>query len=175
MRQFPELDPMTVDQDPRVVGKIDDRPHPFAPEIIPTYYFLIDDNYLIIARTGFYLPTKEWHIYQIEFPKWGLIWFLDSLLNRFTRTEAEGGLRKKQFDDEGVVGGERLLLSRCFGLRTGARNEGQTSGYKFATLDRKNEDGQRSRSHSFTDEYLFQDGMLDLMKEIAQKIQNGEL
>lgn len=169
MRQFPELDPMTIDQDSRVVGKID-KPHKFAPDVMETYYFLIDDNYLILALKDFYLPTKEWMIDQIEFPKWGLIWFLDSLLNRFTRTEAEGGLRKNQLNDTGVVGGEKLVLGRSFGLG----KDGRTSGYKFTTYDRETENGF-PKSYSFTDKYLFEDGMLDLMKEIAQKIQNGEL
>ena len=47
MKQFNEINPLTITQDPRVVASIQDdrKPH-------KTYYFLIDGKYIIIANTN---------------------------------------------------------------------------------------------------------------------------
>ncbi len=166
MKPFEPIDPLTVADHPNLVASIaDDR------DENRTYYFLLVDDYLILSNTTYFTNkvtgVSKWLHYQIEFPKQGLQWFLDALENQFFKTEAEGGLPRGLFHYEGKVGGERLKLGRAF-------NIGGQSGYAFITLDRKETWGQ-AKAYSFTDTFLFENGMIDLMKEIAAKIQQGEL
>ncbi len=167
MKPFEPIDPLTVADHPNLVASIaDDR------DENRTYYFLLVDDYLILSNTTYFTNkvtgVSKWLHYQIEFPKQGMQWFLDALENQFFKTEAEGGLPRGVFNCEGEVGGERLKLRRAFDV-------GGECGYAFITLDRKNENSVMSRSYTFTDTFLFENGMIDLMKDIAAKLQRGKL
>ncbi len=166
MKPFEPIDPLTIAEHPNLLATLPDD----EDERV-VYYLLLVDDYVIIANTTDYVDPdtseQEWLHYQIEFPKLGLQWFLDALENQFFMTEAEGCLPRGLFHYEGKVGGERLKLGRAFDV-------GGECGYVFITLDRKETWGQ-AKAYSFTDTFLFDHGMIDLMKEIAAKIQRGEL
>ncbi|WP_445767441.1 hypothetical protein [Rheinheimera sp.] len=123
MRQFPEIDPLTIKQHPNLVASLVDNDDPKT-----TWYFLIIDNYMLIADAMYFTykdtGKSKWLHYQIEFPKHGLLWYLDSLRTKFFKTEAEGGLAKGKFHDEALIEGERLKLRRCFGLGADGRGGG---------------------------------------------------
>ncbi|HDY7997849.1 TPA: hypothetical protein RQK61_004617 [Vibrio vulnificus] len=171
MKQFKDIDPLTVAQDPNLIATVlDDE------EATKNYYFLLIDNYIILATAKYFTNKRtgksKWLHYQIEFPKHGLRWFLDTLEGKFFKTAAEGGLPKGKFNDEGIVDGERLKLRRAFN----ADGEGEGGGgYAFITLDRKEPESVWSKSYTFTDSLLFEHGMIDTMKEIAKKIDLGQL
>ncbi|MDP4536224.1 hypothetical protein Q3O60_08495 [Alkalimonas collagenimarina] len=169
MRQFPEIDPLTIKQHPNLVASLVDNDDPRT-----TWYFLIIDDYMLIADAMYFTykdtGVSKWLHYQIEFPKQGLLWYLDSLRTKFFKTEAEGGLPKGKFHDKAVVDGEELKLKRCFGL--GA--DGRGGGYAFVTLDRKNERGF-AKQYAFTDALLFEHGLIDVLDDIAAKIKAGVL
>ncbi|PHQ95252.1 hypothetical protein [Pseudoalteromonas sp. TB41] len=168
MKQFNEIDPLTISQDPRVVASIQDDRNPNI-----TYYFLIDADHLILATADYFtdLETQEseWLHYQIEFPKRGLQWYLDTLQHKFFKTEAEGGLPKGQFHDKTEIDGERLKLGRAFN----ADGNGG-GGYSFVTLDRKESYGS-AKEHTFTDAFLFKGGLIQILLDIAGKIKAGQL
>ncbi len=169
MRQFKDIDPLTVAKHPNLIATVPDD-----EETTKNFYFLLIDDYIILA-TAKYFTNKitgrsKWLHYQIEFPKHGLRWFLDTLEGKFFKTAAEGGLRKGKFNDEGIVDGERLKLRRAFN----ADCEGG-GGYAFITLDRKEPKSVWSKSYTFTDALLFEHGMIDTMKDIANKIDSGQL
>ncbi|MDP4536226.1 hypothetical protein Q3O60_08505 [Alkalimonas collagenimarina] len=169
MRQFPDIDPLTIKQHPNLVASLaDDR----DPNI--TFYFLVIDDYMIIANTNYFTnkltKVSKWLNHQIEFPKQGLLWYLDSLRTKFFKTEAEGGLPKGKFHDKAAIGGEQLKLKRCFGL--GA--DGRGGGYGFVTLDRKDKHGF-AKQYAFTDALLFEHGLIDVLDDIAAKIKAGVL
>ncbi len=169
MKQFKDIDPLTVAQDPNLIATVPDD-----EEATKNFYFLLIDNYIILATAKYFTNKRtgnsKWLHYQIEFPKHGLRWFLDTLEGKFFKTEAEGGLRKGKFNDEGIVDGERLKLRRAFN----ADCEGG-GGYAFITLDRKEPESVWSKSYTFTDALLFEHGMIDTMKDIANKIDSGQL
>ncbi len=77
---------------------------------------------------------------------------------------------KGTFTDEGIVDGERLKLRRAFN----ADGNGG-GGYAFVTLDRIDDYIGLSKSYTFTDALLFEHGMIDTMKDIANKIDSGQL
>ncbi len=168
MKQFAEIDPYTVMNHPGLVATIVEN-----VDTRNSYYFLIIDEYLIIyGITNYEDPNtfeKELLHYQIEFPKQGLVWFLDSMQHRFFKTEAEGGLPKGVFHDITTINGERIAINRAFNA-----DGNRGGGYAFATLDRK-EDGYFAKEYLFTDEFLFNGGLIEILQDIAGKIQRGEL
>ena len=164
MKQFPEIDPLTIKRHPNLVASLPDE----TPN--RTWYFLIIDEYIVIATAYYKEHKQKWLHYQIEFPKQGLLWYLDSLRTKFFKTEAEGGLAKGKFHDEALIEGERLKLGRCFGL--GA--DGREGGYAFVTLDRKDNTGF-AKEYNFTDALLFDHGLIDVLDDIAGKIKAGVL
>jgi hypothetical protein len=167
MRRFNEIDPLTVSQDPRVVASIQDDRNANI-----TYYFLIDNDHLIIATADYFTNKRtgesKWLHYQIEFPKRGLLWFLDTLQHRFFKTEAEGGLPKGKFHDKTEIEDERIKLGRAFNA-----DGNRGGGYSFVTLDRKEDD--LAKEHTFTDELLFKGGLIKILQDIAGQIQAGQL
>ncbi|SEA23977.1 hypothetical protein SAMN04488051_102221 [Alkalimonas amylolytica] len=165
MKQFPEIDPLTIKQHPNLVASLQDDRKPYK-----TWYFLIIDDYMLIANATYKEQKQKWLHYQIEFPKQGLLWYLDSLRTKFFKTEAEGGLPKGKFHDKAVIDGEQLKLERCFGL--GA--DGRSGGYAFVTLDRKDDTGF-AKEYNFTDALLFEHGLIDVLDDIAAKIKAGVL
>ena len=164
MRQFAEIDPSTVANDSRLVAKLPD-----STDHETTWYFLIDNDHLIIADTAFRAARNRWLHYQIEFPKRGLLWYLDTLQNKFFKTEAEGGLPKGKFHDKTEIDGERLKLGRAF--NTDGKGGG---GYSFVTLDRKESYGA-AKEYTFTDKFLFENSLIQVLQDIATKIRAGQL
>ncbi len=168
MRQFTEINPLTIAQDPRVVASIQDDRNEHK-----TYYFLIDHDYMLISNATYFTNKRtgesKWLHYQIEFPKQGLVWFLDSMQHRFFKTEAEGGLPKGVFHDKTVMNGERIKLGRAFNA-----DGNRGGGYAFVTLDRKESYGA-AKEYLFTDQFLFNGGLIEILQDIANKIQRGEL
>ena len=164
MKQFSEIDPLTIANDSRLVASIPD-----STDHETTWYFLVDGDHLIIADTAFRAARNRWLHYQIEFPKRGLLWYLDTLQNKFFKTEAEGGLPKGQFHDKTVIDGERLKLGRAFN----ADGKGG-GGYSFVTLDRKESYGT-AKEYTFTDEFLFKNGLIQVLQNLADKVRAGQL
>jgi len=171
MRQFESIDPENIGNDPRVVSQI---VNPEDPE--QTYYLLIDGDYAILARARYWEdPTEgpnrwksEWLHYQLEFPKPGLPWLVDTIENKFFKLAKEGGLPAGVFHFTESVEGERLKVQRCFGL-----NNRRETGYAFATIDRR--DPNISKEFSFTDTALFELGLFAWFKDNADRVRRGEL
>ncbi|WP_188407621.1 hypothetical protein, partial [Agarivorans gilvus] len=103
---------------------------------------------------------------DIEIPKSGLSWFINAIEQKFMKTEAEGGLKREVFTYSTVIDGEKLVVKRQFGV----------PGYGLMNFNRKeyvfNESPQLAE---FTDQMLFENGLLDELKLVAKKIDNGEL
>ncbi|MGY5728725.1 hypothetical protein [Vibrio chemaguriensis] len=89
MKQFKDIDPLTVAQDPNLIATVPDD-----EEATKNFYFLLIDNYIILATAKYFTNKRtgksKWLHYQIEFPKHGLRWFLDTLEGKFFKTAAEG-------------------------------------------------------------------------------------
>lgn len=171
MKQFKEIDPLTIQQNPRVVASLGDN---IRPNI--TYYVLIIDTYALIAVFDYftYADTgdNEWLTYQLEMPKPGIPWIIDTLEEKFFKLSHEGGLPKGVFHYEEEIGGEKLGLRRSMGL---GHKDQRESGYTLTTHSRKENLGSLPKDMSFTDSFLFEHGFFDLLKDVAQRIRAGEL
>src|SRR5690554_3410492 len=77
MKQFKPIDPLTIESDTRIFGKLINHEATYRDR---TYYLAIDDTHAIIATHSYYTNpnTKEsrWLTYQLEFPKAGLRWIV---------------------------------------------------------------------------------------------------
>lgn len=173
MKQFEPIDPLTIESDTRIFGKLVDHEATYRDEI---YYLAVDDTHAIIANHSFYVhpQTKEsrWLTYQLEFPKAGLRWIVDTINNKFFKTPDEGGLPGGVYHYEEIVDGEELGIRRAMGLGT---NENRQSGYTFLTLSREDEQFGYIKKLNFTDTFLFDRGFLKLIEDTAKRIENGEL
>ena len=163
MKTFEPIDPQMLDQNPHLVASLPDD-----TDSSITWHFLIIDNYLIIAQAYFNPLKQKWLHDQIELPKRGLQWFLDTLRDRFFKTEAEGGLPKGQFSTSTLIDGEQLALQRAFNADL---NGG--GGYALVTVNRKK--NGLPKEYTFTDAFLFDHGLMDVMDDIASRIRAGTL
>lgn len=135
------------------------------------FYLLLMHDYLVLASKGLFpavngQPEKWLGGTDIEIPKSGLQWFINAIEQKFMKTEAEGGLKREVFTYSTVIDGEKLVVKRQFGV----------PGYGLMNFNRKeyvfNESPQLAE---FTDQMLFENGLLDELKLVAKKIDNGEL
>ena len=171
MKTFDNIDPLTIKNSPSVVGSLVDR-----SEINATYYLIIDNNYALIAVCDWFtnLRTKEskWLTDQLEMPKLGIPWIVDTLENKFLKLSHEGGLPADVRHYEEVVEGEKLGISRAMNLGSSDHRE---AGYNFITMSRSEPGMTIGKELSFSDSFLFQHGFFDLLKRTADKIRRGEL
>ena len=173
MKQFEPIDPLTIESDTRIFGKLVDHEAAYRDNI---YYLAVDDTHAIIATHSYYTDPdtneSEWLTYQLEFPKAGLRWIVDTINNKFFKTPDEGGLPSGVYHYEEVIDGEELGIRRSMGLGT---NENRQSGYTLLTLSRKEDDIDYPKRLSFTDTFLFDRGFFKLIEDTAKRIENGEL
>ncbi|MDO6683895.1 MULTISPECIES: hypothetical protein [unclassified Agarivorans] len=171
MRTFENTDPYKLDEDKRVIFRYSQPT--FNNKNTDYYYLLLDDEYFIWATKGYFPPLngkpEKWVGGSfIEFPKSGLSWFINAIEQKFMKTEAEGGLKKEELTYSEVINDEKLVASRWFG----------TPGYGLANASRDRYGSstfKKQQEFCFTDEMLFDKGLLDNLKIIAKKIDSGEL
>ncbi|RLU00129.1 hypothetical protein [Ketobacter sp.] len=168
MHYFNEINPLTISQNPDVIAALID---PYNQE--RTLYILIEGNYSIIASTKKHTYPKtgksEWLTHQIELPKSGISWTVNTIEKKFLKLSHEGGLPADVRHYEGIVDGEELGISRAMGLGT---DDNRESSYTIYTHSRKSE-WDTSKKMSFTDSFLFEHGFFDLLKDLAAKIEKG--
>lgn len=171
MKKFPNTDPVDLLNDPRIVFQYTEfKPHKNDNNYC---FWLKDGDYLIWAKKGLYAPLNGSPSYwvggtQLEIPKEGLPWFIRVIEEKFFKTEAEGGLPKGQFGYEEEICGERLVVSRMFG----------TPGYSFRNHSRDSylfKTQKRPQEAMLTDELLFEKGVFDEFKKLAEKIERGKI
>lgn len=169
MKKFPNTDPVNLLNDPRIIYEYKDFK---AHKNDYNYSFwLKEGEHLLWTKRGlgvsFDGSPREWvGGTELEIPKEGLSWFVNVIENKFLKTEAEGGLAKGQYGYEEVINGEKLIVSRMFG----------TPGYSFRNHSRYShlwDDSTDPQDAMFTDEMLFDQGMFDEFKKLAEKIEQG--
>ena len=175
MKKFANTNPEKLLNDPRIV---------FQREIFVQHkndsdylFWLKDEEYLIWAARSIYVYVNDNNVEverrviggtRLEIPKEGLSWFVRMIEEKFLKSAAEGGLPKGQYGCEEVINGERLIISRMFG----------TPGYSFRNHSRYShlwDDSTDPQDAMFTDEMLFEQGMFEDFKKLAEKIDQGKL
>jgi len=163
LEQFPDIDPVNPQNSGRVLASIPEYERPNN-----IYYFIGTRSHIIIAGCEFKKmwddEPAEWSIGQLVLPRRGIAWFVDTIENKFFKKPEEGGLSVDEFKWTETIDGEKLEVRRSFG----------TVGYVLSTLSRRTERGF-ALEFTFTDEFLFEHGMFDTFKRVAEIIRNGEV
>ena len=171
MKIFSEIDPHAIQQNPAVVGSVQDNRKPQR-----TIYLLVVEDYALIAVCNWFTNKKtkqsKWITYQLEMPKSGLPWIVSTLENKFLKLSHEGGLPADVRHYEEIIDGEKLGISRAMSL---GNKDHREPGYNFITLSRPEPGTTIGKELSFTDSFLFEHGFFNLMKTTAEKIQTGIL
>lgn len=172
---FSNLDPLTLATDRRIILEYSEDSVPDRDK--DYYYLLIDNGFCIWAYrslmrayeiNGVISPEKWLGGTLIEFPKKALPWFIETIEQKFFKTEAEGGLKKGEFTDSKLFDDEKIVVSRWFG----------TPGYGLANFSRQNhsyQDIQKQQEFCFTDQMLFDNGLFNQLKQLGDRISRGEL
>lgn len=129
------------------------------------FFFKVENTLKICTKKPYTNPisgVSSCISYQAEFPFKALEWFTDAIENVFPNTPENGGLPKGQYHFEKVIDGERVRITRPMSL---SGKHGTESGYSLVNFDRTT--GPGPSRISFTDSLLFEDGLLDLMKNIS--------
>lgn len=173
MKKFSNTDPVDLLNDPRIVFQgttfvqhKNDNDYLFWLKDSEYLIWAAKSNFVYIDDNGVEVERRVVGGTRLEIPKEGLSWFIWVIEEKFFKTEAEGGLAKGQFGYEEEIKGERLIVSRMFG----------TPGYSFRNHSRDSyvfKTQSRPQEAIFTDEMLFEQGMFDEFKKLAEKIEKG--
>ncbi len=121
---------------------------------------------LIVFREESYNSVKKKHLKeQLEIPTPGLTWAIDTIENGFGKKPDEGGLPRDVLHAEKVVGNEELYIRRT--MNCGAPNQ---QGYTLKNFSRCSYmDSDEYQSVQLPDYLLFEEGLLDRLKNMCRK------
>ncbi|MGR5150211.1 hypothetical protein ACQKP8_27150 [Photobacterium alginatilyticum] len=155
------------------LARIQDSVHPTL-----FYLFVKNADHLTIV-TPRYLHLKNgttrYFCVQTDFPMGFLPW-LAHALSEFQKTAAEGGLHSGAMaSTDQNVDGEMLCIQRTMGSK--GHNE---PGYTFLNCTRckRNtfiENDYRPQEINFSEQFIFNGGLLELIQELADKYLCGEI
>ena len=140
-----------------------------------TQAFYRQGNYLTVAHYWIAKPRVGepfLTIDQFDAPLAILPWFVNQL-EFFRKPSFEGGLpANKIATDKEKVGGEYIFLSRAMD----AGNARRDGGYSLHFLNRESHDITQDYQYvTFSDSFLFEGGLLDVWKDLAQRYELGLL
>jgi hypothetical protein len=142
------------------------------------FYFVKDGNHLIAyrERLHIYPPTSTLHgqkdliADQLEMPISGVRWFINAIDEKFFKPAEEGGLPGNKISFEETVGGEDLHIIRS--THAGCEHP----GYTLTNASRRSHIlSSQLQGLSLSDPWLFQGGLMDFFKGVADKYEHGEL
>jgi hypothetical protein len=141
-------------------------------------YFIREDNHLLIYEEKFhtYPPTSasygqtELIADQFEIPLRGVRWFINVIEQRFFKSPEEGGLPADKISYEEIVDGEDLHVIRA--VYAGCDHPGYviTNGSRYSYISSRS-----LQTFAMSDPWLFRDGLMDFLKEIADQYESGQL
>ena len=142
------------------------------------FYFLKQEKHLLIysERLHIYPPTSK-HFGtqklladQLEMPLEAIRWFINVIEQKFFKSPEEGGLPAHKISYEEVVAGEDLHVMR-------SANAGcPHPGYAITNGSRHSHMASWSLQEiSFSDPWLFQNGLMDYLKSLADAFEQGKL
>ena len=138
------------------------------------YFFRYERKYLAIvsARTTVPIEDHRYTIGQFEAPLEMLVWF-SKTLGEFIKPSSQGGLHPGAMTSgDEDVGGEMLCIQRAMDA---GNNQ---SGYTIVNRSRPNRlyrTAYRPSRITFPENFLYQGGLLNLIKTLGEKYQRGEL
>lgn len=138
------------------------------------YTFFVYGNHFIIMSESMWTNPKTGvvrHLFgQEEFPLATARWVVTGIEDKFVKGPDEGGLPSGVFKNKQEVDGETLYLVRgaCIGGPT-------MPGYKLVNLSRGNHMHPKyHQEFPMGDDFLFDYGLLDCWRDLAERHERGE-
>jgi hypothetical protein len=143
------------------------------------FYFIRQDDYLLVYREQLrvYPITSPYNAgqtkllaNQFEMPLETIRWFINVIEKKFFKSPEDGGLPTHKISYEEIVAGEDLHVMR-------SANAGcPHPGYVITNGSRRSHfDSDDLQTLSLSDPWLFQNGLMDFLKELADKYEQGTL
>ncbi|KXO10300.1 MULTISPECIES: hypothetical protein [Marinobacter] len=173
---WPFIDPDAPPEGYLKVGEsLDHARSTHSPQL---WHFFVYKQHLIIVIKEWLKGRNGKHgkyaSSQYEYPIAGARWFVDTVGRFFLPPDHPNAVPRGAITIEEPVDGETLGVTR------GAAYGGEfIPGYSFDNLNRIEHstvlpEGAYCQMFEMGDPWLFQDGLFDLFKEIAQRHENGE-
>ncbi|QEY16748.1 hypothetical protein D0C16_12675 [Cellvibrio sp. KY-GH-1] len=143
------------------------------------FFFLTQDKHLLVYReqrhtyppTSDYKPGQtELFANQFEMPLEAIRWLIDVIEQKFFKSPENGGLSAHKISYEEIVAGEDLHVMRS--ANAGCPHTGYviTNGSRHSHFD-----SDDLQTLALSDPWLFQNGLMDFLKELANKYEQGTL
>ncbi|KMQ73200.1 hypothetical protein [Marinobacter subterrani] len=173
---WPFIDPDSPPADYLKIGESTDQARSsHSPQV---WHFFVTQGYLIISiKDWIQLDDSEPGEYafsQYEYPIAGARWFVNTVERFFLPPDHPNAVPRGKLNMRGEVDGETLGVTR------GAWFGGQyIPGYSFDNLNRIEHstvlpEGAFCQMFKMGDPWLFEDGLFELFKEIADRHERGE-
>lgn len=150
-----------------------------TPQGKDDYYFIRQNDHLLVYDERFHTypetagggraGTTKLLNSQFEMPLPGIRWFIDVIEQKFFKSPSEGGLPANKLSYEETVAGEQLHVMRTLG---GGERPGYviTNGSRHAYYG-----GPDLQELNLSDRWLFEGGLMDYLKKLADKYEQGTL
>lgn len=143
------------------------------------FYFIKQDRYILIYSEYLrvYPLTSPYNAGQtklladqFEMPLEAIRWFINVVEQKFFKSPEDGGLPANKISYEEIVAGEDLHVMRS--ANAGCPHPGYviTNGSRRSHLAARN-----MQTLSFSDPWLFQNGLMDYLKSLADAVEQGKL
>lgn len=142
-------------------------------------YFVREDSHLLVYKqklhtypmtSPFNPGESELFENQFEMPLSGVRWFINVIEQKFFKSPQEGGLPAEKISFEEVVDGEELHVIRV--VYAGCDHPGYkiTNGSRYSYIS-----STSLQTLALSDPWLFQNGLMDFLKEIATQYEARNL
>lgn len=142
------------------------------------FYFLTQDNYLLIyserlhiyPSTSKHFGTQKLLADQFEMPLEAIRWFINVIEQKFFKSPEEGGLPAHKISYEEIIAGEDLHIMRS--ANAGCPHPGYviTNGSRRSHMS-----SDDMQTLSLSDPWLFNNGLMNYLKSMADDFEKGKL
>ena len=173
---WPFIDPDSPPEDYLKLGESLD--HARSNHSAQLWQFFFSDGHLIIVKKEWIQfddgEPGEYATRQYEYPIAGARWFVNTVERFFLPPDDPNAVPRGEITIEEEVDGETLGVTR--GAAFGGR---YIPGYSFDNLNRIEHstvlpEGAHCQMFEMGDPWLFEDGLFDLFREIAERHERGE-
>lgn len=173
---WPFIDPEAPPAGYQMVGESQDQAR--STHSNQLWHFFVHDHHLIVVKKErIQLDDSdpgEVAIRQYEYPVAGVRWFVDTVERFLLPADDVNAVPRDNFNMRAEVDGETLGVTR--GAWFGGR---YIPGYSFDNLNRIEHssvmpEGAQCQMLKMGDPWLFDDGLFDLFKKIAERHERGE-
>lgn len=142
------------------------------------FYFVTVDDYLLIyvEQIRIYPPasprygTQKIIANQLEMPLAAVRWYINVIEQKFFKSPEEGGLPAHKISFEEIVAGEDLHIMRSMSAGCAHPGYDLTNGSRNSHIL-----SSSPQTFSASDPWLFEGGLMDFFKELADKYETGQL